>query len=175
MGTRTHYSSDRMFRTEVANMKTLRNSQIFLLVLSVAGLSAFLLSIFHEQQIQDQTESQLMYTNPYYGFRIMYPSDWNYSEYEIPPNATVFPLVNFAPPVSVDPSMETSLQVGIETLQDLLSLDLYVRNMVDSYRASYENFTLVSANTNASLAGKPGYELVFTYDSNYAHARLLPI
>ncbi len=127
------------------------------------GLS--LVSIFSVQEIRAQAESQLsLYTNPEYGLRIQYPSDWSYSESEIPSNATIFSVADFAPPESVDPSMMTNFQVGIEYLENPLSLDAYVRNTINNYRASYENFSLKSASTDITLAGHPGYELVFTND-----------
>ena len=143
---------------------SLQRTQIFLLVLVVSwGLS--LVSIFSVQEIRAQAESQLsLYTNPEYGLRIQYPSDWSYSESEIPSNATIFSIADFAPPESVDPSMMTNFQVGIEYLENPLSLDAYVRNTINNYRASYENFSLISASTDITLAGHPGYELVFTND-----------
>lgn len=70
------------------------------------------------------------------------------------------------PPVSADPNLQTNFDIGIEYLQNPLSLDQYVRNTVDSYRTNYENFSLISAKTNATLSGMPAYELVYTYDSN---------
>ena len=131
--------------------------------------SALLLfAIFPEQQQQAgaQSESLLTYSNPDYGFNIQYPTDWTYTEYEVPSNATIFSILNIVPPVSADPNLQTNFDIGIEYLQNPLSLDQYVRNTVDSYRTNYENFSLISAKTNATLSGMPAYELVYTYDSN---------
>lgn len=137
-------------------------------ILLFASSALLLFAIFPEQQQQAraQSESLLPYTNPDYGFNIQYPSDWTYTEYEVPSNATIFSILSIVPPVSADPNLQTNLDIGIEYLQNPLSLDQYVRNTVDNYRTYYENFSLISANTNATLSGMPAYELVYTYNSN---------
>jgi hypothetical protein len=138
------------------------------LILLFASAALLLFAIFPEQQQQAgaQSESLLTYTNPDYGFNIQYPSDWTYTEYEVPSNATIFSILSIVPPVSADPNLQTNLDIGIEYLQNPLSLDQYVRNTVDDYRTYYENFSLISAKTNATLSGMPAYELVYTYNLN---------
>ena len=137
-------------------------------MLLITSSALLLFAIFPEQQQQAgaQSESLLTYSNPDYGFNIQYPTDWTYTEYDVPSNATIFSILNIVPPVSADPNLQTNLDIGIEYLQSPLSLDQYVRNTVDSYRTNYENFSLISAKTNATLSGMPAYELVYTYDSN---------
>jgi hypothetical protein len=70
------------------------------------------------------------------------------------------------PPVSADPNLRTSFDIGLEYLQSHISFDKYTRNTVNNYRTNYENFSLISAKTNATLSGMPAYELVFTYNSD---------
>lgn len=135
------------------------------LILLFASSALLLFAIFPEEQQQAgaQSESLLTYTNPDYGFNIQYPSDWTYTEYEVPSNATIFSILNIVPPVSADPNLQTNLDIGIEYLQNPLSLDQYVRNTVDNYRTYYENFSLISAKTNSEM---PAYELLYTYNLN---------
>ena len=117
----------------------------------------------------------LTYVNPTFGFKIDYPSDWSYQQYDIDPlsNETVHTLVDITPPVSEDPNVATNFYVGIEELQDLPSLDTYAKNSVSAYRSSNQNFSLVSvaignnsSNANLTLSGKPSYQVVFIDSAN---------
>jgi hypothetical protein len=67
--------------------------------------------------VDSGNESFITYSNPIYGFDIEYPSNWNFTESEIPPNATVYSIVNFVPPISADPNLGTSLAVGLENFE----------------------------------------------------------
>ena len=103
----------------------------------------------------------------YIGFDMEYPSDWSFTESEIPPNATAYSVVNFVPPISADPNLGTNLQVGIENFEvgQTPSLDQYARSSINAYRNSYANFSLDSVRTNTTMSGMPAYEIVFTDDS----------
>jgi PsbP-like protein len=74
------------------------------LLLLIASSVLLLFAIFPQQQQQAgaQSESLLTYTNADYGFNIQYPSDWTYTEYEVPSNATAFLILNIVPPVSAN-------------------------------------------------------------------------
>ncbi|MGH9976265.1 MAG: hypothetical protein ACRD8Z_10585 [Nitrososphaeraceae archaeon] len=123
------------------------------------------------QQIDNMFESEnepfITYSNPIYGFDLEYPSDWSFTESEIPPNATAYSIVNFVPPISADPNLGTNLMVGIENFEvgQTPSLDQYVRSSIDAYRDSYANFSLDSVRTNTTMSGIPAYEIVFTDNS----------
>jgi photosystem II reaction center protein PsbP len=151
-------------------------SLTFIVIMSLTCAAATLLFLnfaLPEQQIikaqlPSNNVSLSEYSNPYYGFEIEYPSDWTYTESEIPPNATIYSVLNIVPPISDDPNLSTNLQIGIEDLEigQLPSLDQYVRDTINAYRGSYSNFTLESARSNSTISGMPAYEIVFTYSSD---------
>ncbi len=126
----------------------------------------------NESQLPDtmfdsENESFITYSNPIYGFDMEYPSDWSFTESEIPSNATAYSVVNFVPPISADPNLGTNLLVGIENfgVGQTPSLDQYARSSINAYRNSYANFSLDSVRTNTTMSGMPAYEIVFTDDS----------
>ena len=117
--------------------------------------------------VDSGNESFITYSNPIYGFDIEYPSDWSFTESEIPPNSTVYTIVNFVPPISADPNLGTNLAVGLENFEvgRTPSLDQYARSSINAYRNSYANFSLDSVRTNSTISGMPAYEIGFTDDS----------
>lgn len=117
--------------------------------------------------VDSGNESFITYSNPIYGFDIEYPSDWSFTESEIPPNSTVYSIVNFVPPISADPNLGTNLAVGLENFEvgRTPSLDQYARSSINAYRNSYANFSLDSVRTNSTISGMPAYEIGFTDDS----------
>ena len=120
--------------------------------------------------VDSGNESFITYSNPIYGFDIEYPSNWSFTESEIPPNATVYSIVNFVPPISADPNLGTNLAVGLENFEvgQTPSLDQYARSSINAYRNSYANFSLDSVRTNSTISGMPAYEIEFTDDSTGA-------
>jgi hypothetical protein len=103
------------------------------------------------------------YENPIYGVSIEYPSAWTYQEpqEESSANTTIFSIVDIAPPISEDPNVATNFQMGIEELENPISLDQYARTVIDSYRGNL-NFSLISVDNNSTLSGRPAYEIIFT-------------
>lgn len=120
-----------------------------------------------DNMFDSENGSFISYSNPIYGFDLEYPSDWSFTESEIPPNATAYSIVNFVPPISADPNLGTNLLIGIENFEvgQTPSLDQYARSSINAYRNSYANFSLDSVRTNTTMSGMPAYEIVFTDDS----------
>lgn len=120
-----------------------------------------------DNMFDSENGSFISYSNPIYGFDLEYPSDWSFTESEIPPNATAYSIVNFVPPISADPNLGTNLLIGIENFEvgQTPSLDQYARSSINAYRNSYANFSLDSVRTNITMSGMPAYEIVFTDDS----------
>jgi hypothetical protein len=120
--------------------------------------------------VDSGNESFITYSNLIYGFDIEYPSNWSFTESEIPPNATVYSIVNFVPPISADPNLGTNLAVGLENFEvgQTPSLDQYARSSINAYRNSYANFSLDSVRTNSTISGMSAYEIEFTDDSTGA-------
>ena len=136
------------------------------------NLSTVIDDTTNESQLPDymfdsENESFITYSIPIYGFDMEYPSDWSFSESEIPPDATAYSVVNFVPPISADPNLGTNLLVGIENFEvgQTPSLDQYARSSINAYKNSYANFSLDSVRTNSTMSGMPAYEIVFTDDS----------
>jgi hypothetical protein len=111
----------------------------------------------------DGNISFFTYENPIYGVSIEYPSAWTYQEpqEESSANTTIFSIVDIAPPISEDPNVATNFQMGIENLQSPISLDQYVRTVINSYRGNL-NFSLISVDLNSTLSGRPAYQIIFT-------------
>src|SRR5687767_6663384 len=89
-----------------------------------------------DNMFDSDNESFITYSNPIYGFDIEYPSDWSFTESDIPPNITAYSVVNFVPPISADPNLRTNLQIGIEDFEigQIPSLDHYTRSSINAYR-----------------------------------------
>lgn len=87
--------------------------------------------------------SFLTYENPIYKISIEYPSSWTYREPEdeSSANTTIFSVIDIAPPIPEDPNIAKNFQIGIEDLE--LSLDQYVRTVINSYRGNLALFLLM--------------------------------
>ena len=111
----------------------------------------------------DSYISFLTYENPIYEISIEYPSSWTYREPEdeSSANTTIFSIVDIAPPIPEDPNIATNFQIGIEDLENPISLDQYARTVINSYRGNL-NFSLISVDDNSTLSGRSAYEIVFT-------------
>jgi hypothetical protein len=81
-------------------------------------------------------------------------------------NNTAYYIMNFAPPISQDPTADTILGVGIDntTRQSTPSLDQYAFDTINSYRsaANVTDFKVIKAGTNITMGGHPGYILYYT-------------
>ena len=108
------------------------------------------------------------YTNATYGISLLYPPDWIQSPVGQPDGTdnTAFYIMNFAPPISQDPTADTILGVGIDntTRQSTPSLDQYAFDTINSYRsaANVTDFKVIKAGTNITIGGHPGYILYYT-------------
>ena len=108
------------------------------------------------------------YTNSTYGISLLYPPDWMQSPVGQPDgtNNTAFYIMNFAPPISQDPTADTILGVGIDntTRQSSPSLNQYAFDTINSYRsaANVTEFKVIKAGTNITMGGHPGYILYYT-------------
>ncbi len=108
------------------------------------------------------------YTNSTYGISLLYPPDWILSPVGQPDGTdnTAFYIMNFAPPISQDPSADTILGVGIDntTRQTTPSLNQYAYDTINSYRsaANVTDFKVIKAGTNITRGGHPGYILYYT-------------
>jgi len=108
------------------------------------------------------------YTNSTYGISLLYPPDWILSPVGQPDGTdnTAFYIMNFAPPISQDPTADTILGVGIDntTRQSTPSLNQYAFDTINSYRsaANVTDFKVIKAGTNITMGGHPGYILYYT-------------
>jgi hypothetical protein len=108
------------------------------------------------------------YTNSTYGISLLYPSDWILSPVGQPDgtNNTAFYIMNFAPPISQDPTADTILGVGIDntTRETTPSLNQYAYDTINSYRSATNvtDFKVIKSGTNITMGGHPGYILYYT-------------
>jgi hypothetical protein len=108
------------------------------------------------------------YTNSTYAISLVYPPDWIPSPVGQPDgtNNSAYYIMNFAPPISQDPSADTILGVGIDntTRQSTPSLNQYAYDTINSYRSAENvtDFKVLKAGTNITIGGHPGYILYYT-------------
>lgn len=109
-------------------------------------------------------QSLLTYLNSTYGVSIQYPSNWGVQTGVNSPSDTVIDVADISPPITLDPNAVANFQIGAENLKpsDTRNLDLYLRNAINGNRFNTTDFHIDLANTNAQLAGKPAYALVFS-------------
>ncbi len=108
------------------------------------------------------------YTNSTYGIALRYPPDWILSPLSQPngTNNTNFEIMDFAPPISQDPTANTILGVGIDntTRNVTPTLEQYLHDEINGYRsaANVTDFKVIKVGTNVTVGGHPGYLLYFT-------------
>jgi hypothetical protein len=148
----------------IAATKSHRHVVSIFITLTVLLLLGQQQSIYSQNPDSSNNGTFLNYTYPYYGVSIQYPSNWTYEEPQ--KNQEDSSIVRFEPPISNDPNLTTTFDVKTEKLNDTtLSLDQYARRVVNSYRDSSVDFSLLSAFSsiaNTTLSGMPAYEIVFT-------------
>jgi eukaryotic-like serine/threonine-protein kinase len=112
----------------------------------------------------------LTYQNTTYGIKIQYPSIWGVQTgvNTLDENGNLvqpIDIADIAPPIESDPNAVAVFQVGVEqqlTPADTKNIDLCLRSIINGYRSNSTDFSIVSATTHATLAGKQAYSLVFT-------------
>lgn len=81
-------------------------------------------------------------------------------------NNTNFEIMDFAPPISQDPTANTILGVGIDntTRNVTPTLEQYLHDEINGYRsaANVTDFKVIKVGTNVTVGGHPGYLLYFT-------------
>ena len=102
----------------------------------------------------------LTYQNSTYGVKIQYSSSWGVQtgvNVLDEKGILVQPIdiADIAPPIGSDPNAVTYFQVGVEQQLnpgETKNIDLYLRSIINAYRFNSTDFSIVSANTHASLA-----------------------
>lgn len=102
----------------------------------------------------------LTYENSTYGIRVQYPPDWTVSGTN--ESRAVSSFVMFANFFSPSSGVAT-ISLGTETPTNLTTnLHNYEQYSINSYK-HFAAFKLLELNTNSTLAGKPAYTIVGTY------------
>jgi hypothetical protein len=155
--------------------------RVLLLITAVSILAATITAMFSSiplpQSVSAATTTTttknanfLTYQNSTYGVKIQYSSSWGVQTgvSTLDENGNLvqpIDIADIAPPIESDPNAVAYFQIGLEqqlTPADTKKIDLYLRNIINSYRFNSTDFSIVSATTHATLAGKQAYSLVFT-------------
>lgn len=103
------------------------------------------------------------YINSFHGFNIsiQYPDEWIYQGWPISSYDTIFSIANIFPSDS-NPE-ETNFEIGMEELENQISLDRYTKDILEYYKNNYMNFSLLSYNIdNITLSERQAYEMIYT-------------
>jgi hypothetical protein len=100
-----------------------------------------------------------VYQNPNFGIGIHYLSDWDFEEgEEIKEN--IADIITFSKNAT-----KFSTRVAINYLPISVTLDEYLKKVIDNHDNDYTDFEAVESNTNSTLADRPAYSL--TYSSKF--------
>ena len=105
------------------------------------------------------------YTNATNGITVAIPQGWSVEEGQNLANDTVPRVVILSPPISLDPNALANVAIYKNTKPATNSLDGILRDEISILRSSNPGFALISANTNSTISGHTGYELLFSYES----------
>ncbi len=147
-----------------------RKIQSLIMFTVMVAATSLVTSTTHSQLVQTALaadtitkQSLLTYQNSTYGVSIKYPSTWGVQTGANSPSDTIIDGADVSPPIALDPNAVANFRIAAENLEpsDSRNLDLYLRNAINGYRFNATDFHIDFANTNAHLAGKPAYALVF--------------
>jgi hypothetical protein len=106
------------------------------------------------------------YTNKTAGISVTVPQGWGVEAGENSNNATDLKAIHLTPPISLDPNALTDVWVYKDTNPGATSsVGQYLRDTIDTYRSSLNNFKLGTANTGITVAGQPGYQLQLSFST----------
>jgi len=115
-----------------------------------------------------KSDSFSSYKNSSFGITIQYPSTWMLNDtHLVSANYTygIYHEIAEISPRLADISPSFSISVISVKPNATLDLDAYLGNTIQSYRAAFPNFTLISYTKNIIMAGSPGYEIKYSFDS----------
>ena len=115
-----------------------------------------------------KSDSFSSYKNSSFGITIQYPSTWMLNDtHLVSANYTygIYHEIAEISPRLADISPSFSISVISVKPNVTLDLDAYLGNTIQSYRAAFPNFTLISYTKNIIMAGSPGYEIKYSFDS----------
>lgn len=108
--------------------------------------------------------SCLQYENSTYGIKMQYRANWTIENAQSNASDDTVTIAYIYPPISSDPNATAEIEIGYEsfTQGENLTLEEYVRDVVQTNIDETSKFKVVNVNTNTPLAGRPGYSLVST-------------
>jgi hypothetical protein len=103
----------------------------------------------------------LAYANSDHGIRIEYPANWKPNEH---PYGDKF-IVDFTSTLKNSSDVfPATITVSIETLKQIIPLDVYTNAIVAKAKQSLPGFQLIDSNATM-LAGIPAHKIVYTFES----------
>ena len=106
------------------------------------------------------------YKNSRFGITIQYPSTWMLNETHLLSANYTYGIYHEIAEISPRfANIHPSFSISVISVKPNTTLDAYLGNTIQSYRAAFPNFTLISNTKNFILAGNPGYEIKYSFDS----------
>ena len=114
----------------------------------------------------ENTVATSTYENTTYGIQVQYPSDWTIQQSNA--SGTLINIATFISPTGPNSNPTADVAINMDNLHNsTTNLNNYARFIAfNDYenRTSYHAFKLLELSTNSTLAGKPAYTIIGTYD-----------
>jgi hypothetical protein len=102
------------------------------------------------------------------GVTIRYPSTWMLNDTHLVGANYTYGIYHEIAEISPRfANIRPSFSISVISIKPSATLDLnaYLGNTIQNYRAAFPNFTLTSYTKNIIMAGNPGYEISYSFDS----------
>jgi hypothetical protein len=109
-------------------------------------------------QVPLVSNNMVPYTNPHYGIKMLYPSDWIKNDTQ---NGQIYAQFD-SPDLNSKNLYLADFRLGIDNTTANLDLNSYLQNSISSYKSSqaFQNFQVIESGTNYNFAGYPAYKLI---------------
>ena len=97
-------------------------------------------------QVQLASNNMVPYTNPHYGIKMQYPSNWIKNDTQ---NGQIYAEFN-SPDLNSKNLYLADFRLGIDNTTANLDLNSYLQNSISSYKSSqaFQNFQVIESGTN---------------------------
>jgi hypothetical protein len=113
-----------------------------------------------------KSDSFSSYRNSSFGVTIQYPSTWMLNKTHLVSANYTYGIYHEIAEISPKlADISPSFSISVISVKPNATLDPYLGNTIQSYRAAFPNFTLIYYTKDITLAGNPGYEIDYSFDS----------
>jgi hypothetical protein len=115
--------------------------------------------------------SEIAYSNPQHGIFMLFPSNWTFSTTGLPDYTQIGAL--YAPMQNLSDPIPARLTITVMSYQQDISLKDFTNMTLSSLNQTDQ--IIVSSSNSTTLAGRPGYEVVFSTLPNIGNPATLEI